>query len=142
MIVALCVVHRVIHNIRGYGRFLISKVMFKTWVVYLGLAALVIICMQVRVLCIRPWPIIFGLTADGTAPMASDARWVSGSDAAFDPKQPLVDACAFDASCPIPVIAYSRSRGLLGQGRSPRYLVPAQRPPGDAPNVPHRSVTS
>jgi hypothetical protein len=80
---ALCVVHRLIHNIRGYGRFLISKVMFKTWVVYLGLAALVIICMQVRVLCIRPWPIIFGLTADGTAPMASDARWVSGSDAAF-----------------------------------------------------------
>ena len=68
---------------------------------------------------------------------AHDTGWT-----AVDPKQPLVDACAFDASCPIPVIAYSRSRGLLGQGRSPRYLVPAQRPPGDAPNVPHRSVTS
>ena len=74
-------------------------------------------------------------------PSVDDFRTLSGWTA-VDPKQPLVDACAFDASCPIPVIAYSRSRGLLGQGRSPRYLVPAQRPPGDAPNVPHRSVTS
>ena len=99
-------------------------------------------CMALHPADFRSWLIIFGLTADGTAPMATDARWMCGSDAAFDPKQPLVDACAFDASCPIPVIAYSRSRGLLGQGRSPLYLVPAQRPPGDAPNVPHRSVTS
>ena len=41
-------------------------------------------CMALHPADFRSWLIIFGLTADGTAPMATDARWVSGSDAAFD----------------------------------------------------------
>ena len=48
MMVALCVVHRVIHNIRGYGRFLYrSGRRAKAGVVYRGFAALVITCTEV-----------------------------------------------------------------------------------------------
>jgi len=52
--VTFCIVHRVVHNIRGYGGSFISEVMFRTWVVYRSLAALVIICTEVRSFCIRP----------------------------------------------------------------------------------------
>ena len=38
-------------------------------------------------------------------------------------------------------IAESRSRGLLGQGPSPSYLVPVKCPSDDAANVRHSSVT-
>jgi hypothetical protein len=61
VMVAFCVVHRVIYNIRGYLRS----------------------CVALHPADFRSWLIIFDLTADGTAPMASDARWVSGSAAAF-----------------------------------------------------------
>ena len=79
--VGLCVVHRVMHNTRGYGRFFYIEGHVQ------NLVALLRSWLALHPADFRSWLIIFGLTADRTAPIASDARWVSGSDAAFDPSR-------------------------------------------------------
>jgi hypothetical protein len=69
------------HNTRGYGRFLYIEGHVQ------NLVASLRSCLALHPADFRSWLIIFGLTADGKASIAIDARWMSGSDAAFDPLQ-------------------------------------------------------
>ena len=54
---------------------------------------------------------------------------------------PPLERSTNSQDCAIVTIAESRSRGLLGQGPSPSYLVPVKCPSDDAANVRHSSVT-